>query len=230
MQIFHEAFIPRRLEEVEDYEGDFQRIVNAGMDGNLEGIYYQTITGVCRVSLQPAMPSQCLAAFYPCHACKHNAVSRFDCYASGMRRDMTGAAAQPAMVEKAQQLNTDKTIAATAAHMHPDQEDLAASLEAAQGTYGALGNGQADASKEEDTSEASYSSNRDSSSSSESGNDVSSGKERIPRFEKQTQSLEARKAERKAHKAAVKESNRARRKQKMKKHVKKRAINKHKHT
>lgn len=59
MQIFHEAFIPRRLEEVEDYEGDFQRIVNAGMDGNLEGIYYQTITGVCRVSLQPAMPSQC---------------------------------------------------------------------------------------------------------------------------------------------------------------------------
>ena len=59
MQIFHEAFIPRRLEEVEDYEGDFQRIVNAGMDGDLEGIYYQTITGVCRLSLQPAMPSQC---------------------------------------------------------------------------------------------------------------------------------------------------------------------------
>jgi RIO kinase 1 len=142
---------------------------------------------------------------------------------------MTGAAAQPAMVEKAQQLSTDKTIAATAAHMHPDQEDLAARLEAAQCTYGALGNGQADASKKEDTSEASYSSNRDSSSSSESDSDVSSGKERIPRFEKQAQSLEAQKAERKAHKAAVKESNRGRRKQKMKKHVKKRAINKHKH-
>ncbi len=60
MQIFHQAFIPRRLEEVEDYEGDFERIVNAGMDGNLEGIYYQTITGRCKLSFQPAAPSQSL--------------------------------------------------------------------------------------------------------------------------------------------------------------------------
>ena len=142
---------------------------------------------------------------------------------------MTGAAAQPAMVEKAQRLSTDRTNAATAAHMHPDQEDLAARFEAAQGTYGALGNGKADTSKKEDTSEASCSRKEDSSSSSESDSDDSSGKERIPHFEKQAQSPEARKAERKAHKAAVKESNRSRRKQKMKKHVKKRAINKHKH-
>ena len=45
MQIFHEAYIPRRLEEVEDHEGDFERLLNAGTNEQLEGIYYQTIAG-----------------------------------------------------------------------------------------------------------------------------------------------------------------------------------------
>ena len=45
MQIFHEAYIPRRLEEVEDYEGDFERLATAGTGASLEGIYYQTIAG-----------------------------------------------------------------------------------------------------------------------------------------------------------------------------------------
>ena len=46
MQIFHEAYIPRRLTEVEDYEGDFERLINAGTEEKLDGIYYQTIAGV----------------------------------------------------------------------------------------------------------------------------------------------------------------------------------------
>ena len=50
MQIFHEAYIPRRLIEVEDYEGDFERLHNAGADENLEGIYYQTLAGASRLS------------------------------------------------------------------------------------------------------------------------------------------------------------------------------------
>ncbi len=49
MQIFHEAYIPRRLTEVDDYEGDFERLHNAGADEKLEGIYYQTIAGACRL-------------------------------------------------------------------------------------------------------------------------------------------------------------------------------------
>ena len=49
MQIFHEAYIPRRLTEVDDYEGDFERLANAGADEKLEGIYYQTLAGARRL-------------------------------------------------------------------------------------------------------------------------------------------------------------------------------------
>ena len=45
VQIFHEAYIPRRLEEVDDYEGDFERLRHAKAGSSLEGIYYQTIAG-----------------------------------------------------------------------------------------------------------------------------------------------------------------------------------------
>ena len=48
-QIFHEAYIPRRLNEVEDHEGDFDRLGNADTDERLEGIYYQTIAGARRL-------------------------------------------------------------------------------------------------------------------------------------------------------------------------------------
>ncbi len=40
-----QAFIPRCLDEVAHYERDQQRVLQAGT-GNVEGIYYQTITGL----------------------------------------------------------------------------------------------------------------------------------------------------------------------------------------
>jgi RIO kinase 1 len=43
LQVFHQAYIPRCLEEVADHEGDFERLA-AG--GETEGIYYQGITGM----------------------------------------------------------------------------------------------------------------------------------------------------------------------------------------
>ena len=45
VQIFHEAYIPRRLEEVDDYEGDFESLRHTKAGSSREGIYYQTIAG-----------------------------------------------------------------------------------------------------------------------------------------------------------------------------------------
>ncbi|GAX85066.1 hypothetical protein CEUSTIGMA_g12486.t1 [Chlamydomonas eustigma] len=44
-RVFAQAFIPRCLDEVTHYERDQQRVQAAGT-GNVEGIYYQTITGL----------------------------------------------------------------------------------------------------------------------------------------------------------------------------------------
>lgn len=41
--MFRQADIPRRLEEVADHEGDFQRLAEGR---GAEGIYYQAITGM----------------------------------------------------------------------------------------------------------------------------------------------------------------------------------------
>lgn len=42
-RVFHQAFIPRRLDEVAYFERDAARIASGG---NTEGIYYQTVTGL----------------------------------------------------------------------------------------------------------------------------------------------------------------------------------------
>ena len=44
-RVFAQAFIPRRLEEVANYERDQERMKKAG-GANVEGIFYQTITGM----------------------------------------------------------------------------------------------------------------------------------------------------------------------------------------
>jgi RIO kinase 1 len=64
--VFREAYIPRRLEEVDDYENDFEKLA-AG--GGAEGIYYQTL--------------------------------------AGMRPDMRGSAAAPAVMQAAAALRAD---------------------------------------------------------------------------------------------------------------------------
>lgn len=43
LQVFVQTHIPRALEEVEDHEQDYERLAE-GID--VEGIYYQTITGM----------------------------------------------------------------------------------------------------------------------------------------------------------------------------------------
>ena len=209
-QIFHQAYIPRRLEEVDDYEADFERLGAAGGEGRAaEGIYYQTL--------------------------------------AGMRPDMTGAAAAPAVVEAAARL--------PGTHAHPGSEsgasdgegfDLDAQLRGtAQQSTAAVAEQHTSRAAEESQqsiggtavratalSEQAGSASDDSSGSdedSDSDEDAEGGDGEDGGEERPKRDPEAEKAARKQHKAEVKEANRERRKHKLKKHVKKRALNKHKH-
>ena len=197
LQIFHQAYIPRRLEEVDDYEADFERLEAANGGGRAaEGIYYQTL--------------------------------------AGMRPDMTGAAAAPAVVEAAARL--------PGAHARPGSDsgasdgegfDLDARLGGtAQHSAAAVAEQHVSRATQQSTSapsEQAGSASDDSSSSddeSDSDEDAEGGDGADDRPKRDP---EAEKAARKQHKAEVKEANRERRKHKLKKHVKKRAVNKHKH-
>lgn len=197
LQIFQGAYIPRRLEEVDDHEGDFERLAAGGDKRATEGIYYQTI--------------------------------------AGMRPDMTGAAAAPAVVEAAALLPGNRARPGSSAS---DEEDF--DLEARlSGAAGRSAEARPAGKAEQHTSEAdpaaakhnasggsdsSDSSSDEESDSDEDGEDGGEGRE-----ERVKKDPEAEKAARKQHKAEVKEANREKRKHKLKKHVKKRAINKHKH-
>lgn len=150
--------------------------------------------------------------------------------APGMRKDMTGAAAQPAMVAQAQLLISEQDVPSSSAVSLADQEALqllSAAGEATAHIEHAEVCAVAKSHSKNCGNVASTSGEEGDSSRSESDDEGET--EGKPWSEREGVGPEAQKAARKAHKAVVKESNRERRKQKMKKHVKKRAINKHKH-
>ena len=197
--MFHQAYIPRRLEEVEDHERDFDRLAHGA--GAAEGIYYQTL--------------------------------------AGMRSDMTGAAPEPAIVRAANRaaaaglpaggVGSEEDARSASAHERPECSSAAAGGGAEAGP----GPGPKPAGQPHDRagvtdglggSDSEGSSEAGSGSGSE-GSD-GSGDGRAARGA--PADPEAARAERKAHKAAVKEANRERRKHKLPKHVKKHALAKHK--
>ena len=220
-QVFQQAYIPRRLEEVDDHEGDFDRLAGsaAGAAGRhappAEGIYYQTL--------------------------------------AGMRADMSGAAGQPAIVAAAAQLRhgdegAPDMHASTSGEDHSGSSDdeeeggdaaghvqqvrmpaAAAALDGEQSGRLAHADGE---SREHDMAAAhqkSGSSDTGSSSGEASEAGSRAAEDQRPGWQERSElAPEAEKAARKEHKAAVKEANRERRKSKLKKHVKKRAVNKHK--
>lgn len=49
--VFQQAYIPRNLEEVDDYERDHQRLADGG--ARVEGIYYQAMNGMLAESAVP---------------------------------------------------------------------------------------------------------------------------------------------------------------------------------
>lgn len=83
LQVFAQAFIPRKLEEVEDHEGDFERL-EAARGGHCEGIYYQVITGM-KADMTGARlhPSICEQVTPPCKL-KSTLVSCKDAWSDGM--------------------------------------------------------------------------------------------------------------------------------------------------
>ena len=203
--MFHQAYIPRRLEEVQDHERDFDRLAHGAAAA--EGIYYQTL--------------------------------------AGMRPDMTGAAPQPAIVRAANGAaaagapaggaGDEQGAHVSSAHERPERSPEAAGGGAGPGSsHGSDPNplGQPCDGEEggPETGAGDRRGDSDSEGSSEagSGNEVleCSGGDRAARDA--PADPEAARADRKAHKAAVKEANRERRKHKLPKHVKKHALAKHK--
>ena len=148
---------------------------------------------------------------------------------------MTGAAAQPAVVTQARRARAQSSADSPHATASiPDPEGChppSMSVEPAAALAHLEHAGHPAASPAQSRGvgiEADSSSQEDSSTTSGSDDDEGAEASRL-RPEREAVDPEALKAARKAHKADVKETNRERRKQKMKKHVKKRAVNKHKH-
>lgn len=216
VQIFHQAYIPRRLEEVDDYEADFERLTAAGGSGGgraTEGIYYQTI--------------------------------------AGMRPDMSGAAAAPAVVEAAARLPASGSESGASdaegfdlqarlpgaagrgasvsagEHFTEEQRTLRAGSAAARDSPAEVDAHAKPAALKEHGSESDTDSSSSSSEDESDSNEEEDGAQ--VRQDRPVKDAEKEKEDRKAHKKAVKEANREKRKKKLKKHVKKRAINKHKH-
>ena len=149
-----------------------------------------------------------------------------------MKKDMTGAAAQPAVVAQAQHATVPRSSVCTSltAADHQSLQPSGLYLESSAAlahTKHADHLVAAALRSNGDASEALSSSHELSSTAGESDDDDVDTRKLWS--EKEALDPEALKAARKAHKAVVKETNRERRKQKMKKHTKKRAVNKHKH-
>lgn len=206
-QVFHQAYIPRRLEEVEDHERDFDRLARGA--GAADGIYYQTL--------------------------------------AGMRPDMTGAAPEPAIVRAANGAaaagagapaggtDDERDAHGASAHERPECSSAAAGGGAGPGSGPGpdpdpVGQPHDRAGGGPETRVGDRRGDSDSEGSSEAGSGdedfEGSGDDRAARGA--PADPEAARAERKAHKAAVKEANRERRKHKVPKHVKKHALAKHK--
>lgn len=58
--IFQQAYIPRNLEEVDDYERDHQRLEDGGAAA--QGIYYEAMSGMLAGSAAPAKKAAAAAA------------------------------------------------------------------------------------------------------------------------------------------------------------------------
>ena len=150
----------------------------------------------------------------------------------GMRKDMTGAAAQPAMVAQAQLLIAEQADVPSSSAVSLANQETLQPVSAAGETPAHIEHAEVCAvatSDSKDCGKKASSSGEEEEDSSRGESDDGDEIEGKPWSEREGLDPEAQKAARKAHKVVVKESNRERRKQKMKKHVKKRAINKHKH-
>ncbi|KAK9837363.1 hypothetical protein WJX84_003236 [Apatococcus fuscideae] len=198
-EVFRQAYIPRRLGEVADHEGDYDRLAG-GQD--TQGIYYQSIAGMkadmSGAQSQSAHPSHSVpdeshASDQPSHA-----------------EDGSLRATEPELQRHAAEGPGPGSKGGAEPHDHPRHDSAIAT------------------DRRDEALSTESSGDSDASSSTGYGSDGSdSGAESGSRRHAQQDSLAQRDA-RKAHKKLVKADNKERRKTKMPKHVKKRAEKKHK--
>ena len=265
VQIFHQAYIPRRLEEVDDYEGDYERL-EGGNAADAEGIYYQTLAGMrpdmsgaaarpaiveasaalpgARQSGNGATPDQASSSdasdaedepgacrgrdgAAPDQASSSNASDADDeqCAPRGLRQlpgvpyaeldERDAASTGPRLHDRGADLGEDRGGSGEPAALVRDKVE--------GGNVEGVRDGSSDSVEESDSEDdRSAAGSTGRPAQAEDGAAVAGWEERG------RPDTEAERAARKEHKAAVKEANRERRKTKLKKHVKKRAVNKHK--
>lgn len=242
--VFHQVFIPRKLEEVVEYERDHERI-KEGRD--TEFIYYQTITGMKEdlsgARLQPTvleetaagpshMPAQSSALSPPVVTCSGARDEEAECERP---RDSSNPPGVPESCQTSEMLPADVScshVSCLSANLYDGSPSGAPSSALEAMSDSALGPGSClavarSASKEDDEGSRGPPSDDDEAEDEEDsscGSDSEDGdKERGTGGEGDKDDV---KAARKAHKKAVKEANRERRKTKVPKHVKKQHKNK----
>ena len=196
--VFQQAFIPRQLHDVADYERDHEHITEGGRAAN--GVYYETISGMVAGRQPPDTPE---AELTPrgSHSQHDSADGDSSCSPSRVA-DVTEASRQRSSTDAA-------GTAADGGFARADREPPDASGSGPEGQRSAERRPSAIA---DDVHDQLSSSAEDSASDGDPGDPASGAPSR---------------EERKAHKKAVKEAARERRKTKIPKHVKKRAT-KHK--
>jgi RIO kinase 1 len=226
-EVFQRAFIPKRLDEVHAFERDQARLAKAAADGGVngegggasgevEGVYYQSITG--------------------------------------MRRDLSGVETTPKILRAREEANRRSsgwaglavTTSAEARKREArgskavEPESSKASIDATERAIGSKGAGGGDgegvvpdSGDGDERSDGSDDSSDDSSDGDDAasevdseGNPIEGTRRRFPK--KPPVDKAAVKAARKANKAEVKAEAAERRKTKIKKHVKKKAVGKNK--
>ncbi|GFR47397.1 hypothetical protein Agub_g9114, partial [Astrephomene gubernaculifera] len=194
--VFHQAFIPRRLEEVVHFERDHERL-QRGKD--TEGIYYTTITGMKQdgsgARAQPVVLGETSAAAPEVAA---EAASAAGCQG--------GMAEKGRLAEDVQAANGCEAQPPASAAVGPSAGCTAASGSSQPACPS--GDPAADGGGDDEECSGSGSDDEDDEEGSEEGEGGPGDKD-------------AQRAARKAHKKAVKEANREKRKSKVPKHVKK---------
>jgi RIO kinase 1 len=228
-EVFQRAFIPKRLDEVHAFERDRARLAKAaeegggngedGASGEVEGVYYQSITGMRRdLSGVETTPKILRAREEANKRSSGWAGVAVTTSAEARRREARGGS--DAVEPESSKASIDATERAISSKGGAGGGDGPSGVVPDSGD----GDGRSDGS--DDSSDDSSDGDDAASEVDSEGNPIEGTRRRFPK--KPPVDKAAVKAARKANKAEVKAEAAERRKTKIKKHVKKKAVGKNK--
>ena len=233
-EVFQRAFIPKRLDEVHAFERDQARLAKAaaeggvngeggGASGEVEGVYYQSITGMRRdLSGVETTPKILRAREEANKRSSGWAGVAVTTSAEARRREARGGS--DAVEPESSKASIDATERAISSKGGAGGGDGPSGVVPDSGDGDGRSDGSDDSS--DDSSDESSDGDDDASEVDSEGNPIEGTRRRFPK--KPPVDKAAVKAARKANKAEVKAEAAERRKTKIKKHVKKKAVGKNK--